>query len=219
MQEAEICTYGEKPHNLRFGYSNSMYVLLNLIRIEPYTSIFIQENSKFDSANRMMSSVEDEWIKVWNSSQCNVELTPEWFYLPQIFKNNEGVDFGIRDDKTFVWDVDIPKYGKQNHYLYWMNLRKSLENHKFCKNINIWIDMVFGSKQQSKECMNVFFEYSTADYYAKIKDKNTIDRNSLKSAADLFQLPWQLFIKDHTKRYLTMYCEDIVGYENKSETK
>ena len=102
LQEGEICIYGEKEHNLRFGYSNSMYVLLNLIRIEPYTSIFIDENNKFDSANRMMSNVEEEWVKVSNSSQCNAELTPEWFYLPQIFKNNEGVDFGIRDDKTFV---------------------------------------------------------------------------------------------------------------------
>ena len=58
-----------------------------------------------------------------------------------------------------------------------MNLRKSLENSKYSKNINIWLDMIFGSKQQSKECMNVFFEYSTAEYYAKFKNKDSIDRN------------------------------------------
>lgn len=50
-----------------------------------------------------------------------------------------------------------------------MNLRKALENFKYSKNINHWIDMIFGSKQQNKDTHNIFFEFATQKYYAEHK--------------------------------------------------
>jgi len=49
-------TYGKEPHNLkyllknftqfRFGYSNIFSVMSYLIRVEPFTSIFVNVNGK-----------------------------------------------------------------------------------------------------------------------------------------------------------------------------
>lgn len=41
----------------RFGYSNSLSVLSYLVRVEPYSSIFIDQNGKLDNPNRMISDV------------------------------------------------------------------------------------------------------------------------------------------------------------------
>ena len=91
-----------------------MLALSYLIRVEPYTSIFVDHNGKFgklksfeilsmviitvllkflciDSPNRMLSDVEEAWMKVCESTQCNNELSPEWFYLPRIFQNNNYI--------------------------------------------------------------------------------------------------------------------------------
>jgi hypothetical protein len=69
ISEYEISTYGSRPMNLKFGYSSSLLVFSYLIRIEPYTSIFIDQNGKLDGPNRMFSDVAEEWYKVYSSTQ------------------------------------------------------------------------------------------------------------------------------------------------------
>ena len=74
---------------------NTQVCLSYLVRIEPFTSLFISYNGKLDHADRMLSNCIGLWRKVLNAEQCNNELIPEWFYLPQIFINKNYCDFGV----------------------------------------------------------------------------------------------------------------------------
>lgn len=58
-----------------------------LNRVEPYTNSFLQVNSKLDDPNRTLHSIEKQWRIINQDKQSNSELTPEFFYLPEIFKN------------------------------------------------------------------------------------------------------------------------------------
>lgn len=213
-QEAEILTYGNEPYNLKwalnfkylgffyliilkfsFGYSNILIVLGFFVRVEPFTSLFIESNGKFDGPKRMLSDVQKAWETIWESTQWNNELTPEWFYLPRIFINKSWIDFGTNDNNENVSDVAIPSKFDSQHFLYWMHLRKALRNYHYSKHLNFWIDLIFGSKQQKKNYMNVFFEFATQKYYEG--EQGDIDREILKSAANFYQLPSKLFSKDH----------------------
>ena len=113
----------------------------------------------------MLSDVEEAWDKVWKLTQWNNELTPEWFYLPRIFQNRNWIDFGLKDNNQNVWDVIIPDKFKSHFYLYWMHLRKCLRDSTYSKNLSYWIDLIFGSKQQKKNHLNVFFKYGNINSY------------------------------------------------------
>ena len=86
--EFETEIYGESPFHIKFGFSNSQIVLSHLIRIYPYTDLFIWYNGKLDHPDRMVSNYNEQWNKVWSVTQWNNELIPEWFYLPQIHLNS-----------------------------------------------------------------------------------------------------------------------------------
>lgn len=87
LMEAEI--YGEEKYHQKFSYMNSQICLSYLVRVEPYASLFIQYNGKLDHSDRMFGDCIGQWKKVFEGSlQCNSELIPEWFYLPQIYLNN-----------------------------------------------------------------------------------------------------------------------------------
>ena len=112
-QKIEAPIYGEEPYNLKFGYMNTQVCLSYLVRIEPYTSLFIDYNGKLDHADRMLSNWVELWIKVRSTEQWNNELIPEWFYLPQIFTNKNYCDYGIDSDGNSVCDVILPEWANK----------------------------------------------------------------------------------------------------------
>ena len=57
----EIEIYGEDPYNLKFGYMNSQICLSYLVRIEPFTSLFIDYNGKLDHPDRMLNDCLSLW--------------------------------------------------------------------------------------------------------------------------------------------------------------
>ena len=195
-QEIEAAIYGNDPYNLKFGYMNTQVCLSYLVRIEPFTSLFINYNGKLDHADRMLSNCIGLWSKVRTSEQCNNELVPEWFYLPQIFTNKNYCDFGIDSTGNSVCDVVLPEWAKNNPFHYWMKFREFIESSRYAKSLHHWIDMVFGKRQQSVEDNNVYFSTSTQRYYEKM-NKDEIDPISVESAAQFFHLPKRLFISYH----------------------
>lgn len=64
VSNMEEAIYGTSPYHLKFGFSNSMSVLAYLVRMEPYTSIFIDQNGRLDHPDRMLSNVEVGWTRV-----------------------------------------------------------------------------------------------------------------------------------------------------------
>ena len=155
------------------------------MRVEPYTSIFIHHNGKLDSSNRMFTDVEEAWDKVWKLTQWNNELTPEWFYLPRIFQNKNWIDFGVKDNGDNVSDIVIPDKFKSHYFLYWMHLRKWLRDSTYSKYLNIWLDLIFGSKQQKRNQLNVFFKYGKRALLWMRFDKYYVFSDSMES--ELYQ--------------------------------
>ena len=61
-----------------------------MIRVEPFTSYALENgNGKFDRPDKIFSSVEETF------EDATHELIPEFYYLPEMFKNENGFDFGF----------------------------------------------------------------------------------------------------------------------------
>ncbi|VDM35198.1 unnamed protein product, partial [Hydatigera taeniaeformis] len=93
-------------------YSTAAFVLNYLIRLEPFTTLFLnmQQGGKFDHPNRMFYSVKATWAGCLQSSTNVKELIPEFFYLPEMFENTNDYDFGALEDGTKLGDVILPPW-------------------------------------------------------------------------------------------------------------
>ena len=80
-------------------YSNAAIVLFYLMRLEPYASLHIElQGGKFDWSDRLFSSMAQTWRNCCTSLSCYKELTPEFFYNPDVLDNVNGeltVDSGV----------------------------------------------------------------------------------------------------------------------------
>ena len=175
---------------------NNQICLSYLVRIEPFTSAFIEYNGKLDHPDRMLSDVLGLWKKVLKTPQWNSELTPEWLYLPQIFLNKNFCYFGVDCNDKIVSNVCLPAWCYGNPFYFWMKLREFVEDYRFSKSLNYWIDMIFGKRQQTEENLNIFFSFATQEYYDYANPKE-ITREAVISTGEFFQLPKQLFSKYH----------------------
>lgn len=63
--------------------------------MEPFTTLFVDANGDLDDPNRVFSSIAASWDMVSNFKQYNSELSPEFFYMPEMFKNYNLNDFGV----------------------------------------------------------------------------------------------------------------------------
>jgi hypothetical protein len=62
-------------------YSTALFTLGWLVRVEPFTSIFIDiQGGKFDQPDRMFSSILTSWKLTQRGSHDVKELIPELFY-------------------------------------------------------------------------------------------------------------------------------------------
>ena len=80
--------FGSKSYPYQFGshYLPGRAVLGYLLRLPPYTSLWIDFDSGGDDANRIFSSME---VLSQNSQikDYSLELIPEFYYLPELFIN------------------------------------------------------------------------------------------------------------------------------------
>ena len=205
VNECETQIYGESAFHLKFGFSNTQITLSHLVRLHPYTKMFIEYNGKLDHPDRMVSNYQDLWRKVCNVAQCNTELIPEWFYLPEMLMNHNFCYFGERNNGEIVSDIALPPWAKEDPFRFVMQQRKFIENSRLNKNINVWIELLFGRRQQSEKEFNIFFEMCSSEYFKSISKTELFDRMLLRSVSEFFQLPSKLFDKKHPR----LYCEKV----------
>ena len=143
------------------------------------------QGNKFDDPQRLFISIKNTFISA-TSQKCDVrELIPEFYYLPEMFKNLNKLKFGysidenVRDisvEKTFkINDVKLPACAKDSPYRYVATLTNKLNKQN---GIGHWIDLIFGYKQRGKEaryCHNVFLPFSY-DGVVKLKKCDTKDK-------------------------------------------
>eukprot|EP01105_Mastigella_eilhardi_P005674 TRINITY_DN1731_c0_g1_i3.p1 TRINITY_DN1731_c0_g1~~TRINITY_DN1731_c0_g1_i3.p1 ORF type:complete len:2359 (-),score=485.36 TRINITY_DN1731_c0_g1_i3:92-7168(-) len=197
-------------------YSTLGAVLHYLIRLEPFTSFFLEfQGGKFDHANRMFLSIKQSWDGAGTDASSVKELIPEFFYLPELLVNSNRFNFGLPVNdpavpdaaglvpKT-VGDVVLPPWAEGSPEVFIQKHREALESDYVSDHLNEWIDLIFGLKQRGKaaeEALNVFF-YLTYEGMVDVEQiSDQQQRKSILSQIYNFgQTPTQLFTTPHPKR-------------------
>ena len=95
-------------------YSTAGYVLGYLLRLEPFTTMALElQEGHFDCADRLFFDVAESWKGCTTSISDVRELTPEWYYLPEMFKNSNKWDLGeLQENRGTVNNVRLPPWAK-----------------------------------------------------------------------------------------------------------
>uniref|UniRef100_A0A8C9YSN1 LPS responsive beige-like anchor protein n=1 Tax=Sander lucioperca TaxID=283035 RepID=A0A8C9YSN1_SANLU len=94
-------------------YSTSSFTMMWLLRIEPFTTFFLNfQGGKFDHADRTFSSVSRAWRNCQRDTSDVKELIPEFYYLPDMFINANSYNLGVMEGNTVVSNVELPPWAK-----------------------------------------------------------------------------------------------------------
>lgn len=198
-------------------YSTSSFTQMWLLRIEPFTTFFLNfQGGKFDHADRTFSSVARAWRNCQRDTSDVKELIPEFFYLPEMFVNANSYNLGVMEDSNVVSDVELPPWAKTPEEFVRIN-RLALESEFVSCQLHQWIDLIFGYKQQGPEAaraLNVFYylTYEGAVNLSSISDPML--REAVESQIRSFgQTPCQLLIEPHPPRSSAMQVTPLMFTE------
>uniref|UniRef100_A0A3Q2YNQ3 LPS responsive beige-like anchor protein n=2 Tax=Hippocampus comes TaxID=109280 RepID=A0A3Q2YNQ3_HIPCM len=198
-------------------YSTSSFTLMWLLRMEPFTTFFLNlQGGKFDHADRTFSSVSRAWRNCQRDTSDVKELIPEFYYLPEMFVNANTYNLGVMEDGTAVSDVELPPWAKTPEEFVRIN-RQALESEFVSCQLHQWIDLIFGYRQQGPEAtraLNVFYylTYEGAVNLSSIGDPML--REAVESQIQSFgQTPCQLLIEPHTPRSSAMQMTPLMFTE------
>uniref|UniRef100_A0A8C0VR93 LPS responsive beige-like anchor protein n=1 Tax=Cyanistes caeruleus TaxID=156563 RepID=A0A8C0VR93_CYACU len=198
-------------------YSTASFALTWLLRIEPFTTLFLNlQGGKFDHADRTFSSISRAWRNSQRDTSDIKELIPEFYYLPEIFVNSNNYNLGVMDDGTVVSDVELPPWAKTPEEFVRIN-RLALESEFVSCQLHQWIDLIFGYKQQGPEAvrsLNVFYylTYEGAVNLSSITD--SVLREAVEAQIRSFgQTPSQLLIEPHPPRSSAMQVSPLMFTE------
>ena len=187
-------------------YSNPLYVCHYLTRIFPYTNISIElQGDKFDDPNRLLISVNKSFEGSSSHEGDIRELVPEFFYLPEIFVNQNNLDLKIKSKKNNHKknDVILPKWADNNRYIFITKLKTYLESEEVNKKINRWFDLIFGYKQKGKEAessYNLFLPSSYDTFDIKNEAKTPDQKQYYLRLTEFGLTPHQIINKKFGKR-------------------
>ncbi|XP_055216176.2 neurobeachin isoform X3 [Gorilla gorilla gorilla] len=180
------------PYHYNTHYSTATSTLSWLVRIEPFTTFFLNANDgKFDHPDRTFSSVARSWRTSQRDTSDVKELIPEFYYLPEMFVNSNGYNLGVREDEVVVNDVDLPPWAKKPEDFVRIN-RMALESEFVSCQLHQWIDLIFGYKQRGPEAVRALNVFHYLTYEGSV---------NLDSITDpvLREIPEAYFIRDpHT---------------------
>ncbi|XP_013420037.2 neurobeachin [Lingula anatina] len=206
------------PFHYGTHYSTSAFVLNFLIRIEPFTSMFLNlQGGKFDHANRTFHSISQTWKNCQRDTSDVKELLPEFFFLPEMFVNNNGFNFGKQEDGTVVNDVILPQWAKNGEEFVRIN-RMALESEFVSCQLHQWIDLIFGYKQRGPEAVraaNVFY-YLTYEGSVDLENmKDPVMKEAIENQIRSFgQTPSQLLTEPHPPRSSAMHVTPMMFSNN-----
>ncbi|XP_062852239.1 WD repeat- and FYVE domain-containing protein 4 [Trichomycterus rosablanca] len=187
-------------------YSSAIIVASYLVRMEPFSQIFISlQGGSFDVPERMFHSVQKDWESASKDNMSDVrELIPEFYYLPDFLVNSNNFEFGCMQDGTSLGDVVLPPWAKGDPQEFIRTHREALESDFVSANLHLWIDLIFGYKQQgvaAVEALNTFHPYFYTDKHDAESMKNPLKKNTVLGYVSNFgQILKQLFTKPHPSR-------------------
>ena len=188
------------PFHYGTHYSTPGFVLMWLLRVEPFTTHFIRlQGGKFDHPCRIFSSVAQAWENCQRDMSDVKELIPELFYLEEMFVNDNKYELGCDDNEAPVGDVKLPPWAK-DHQDFLQIHREALESEFVSCNLHKWIDLIFGVAQRGGVC-NTYY-YTT---YEGMCDPSSVEDAVIKEALEeqirsFGQTPPQLLTTPHPAR-------------------
>ncbi|XP_077145213.1 lysosomal-trafficking regulator [Ranitomeya variabilis] len=194
-----------QPYHYGSHYSNSGTVLHFLVRLPPFTKMFLAyQDQSFDIPDRTFHSMNTTWRLSSYESMTDVkELVPEFFYLPEFLVNREGFDFGIRQNGERVNHVNLPTWARNDPRLFILIHRQALESDYVSQTICHWIDLVFGYKQKGRAAVQAINVFHPATYFGMDVSavEDPVQRRALETMIKTYgQTPRQLFHSSHVNR-------------------
>ncbi|KAJ3445193.1 beige/beach-related [Anaeramoeba flamelloides] len=208
-------------------YSTNKIVLYYLIRLEPFTTISINNfNGKFDQPEKIFHSVSETWNNCLNDQNDFKELIPEFYYLPEFLENSNNFDLGekppSKEQETVekINNVILPPWANGSPYEFIRTMREALESEYVSEHLNEWIDLIFGYKQTGEEAIkawNLFYSLSYEENASNVNQiENRLQKRAIEDQIQYFgQTPIQLFTKPHPKRGLVKESDSMTRFAAK----
>ncbi|XP_025074143.1 lysosomal-trafficking regulator [Pogonomyrmex barbatus] len=197
-----LIALNQGPFHYGSHYSNSGTVLHFLVRLPPFTSMFLcYQDNNFDIPDRTFHALATTWRLTSCDSTTDVkELIPEFFYLPEFLLNFEGFNFGVRQNGNKVGDVELPKWCGGDARLFILAHRAALESDIVREVLPYWIDLVFGFRQTGRPAIEAINVFHPATYYGFDVEQITdpLERQAWETMVRTYgQTPAQLFRAPH----------------------
>uniref|UniRef100_A0A8D3CXW6 Neurobeachin n=1 Tax=Scophthalmus maximus TaxID=52904 RepID=A0A8D3CXW6_SCOMX len=201
------------PHHYTTLYSTAHSTLMWMLRIEPFTTFFLNANDgKFDHADRSFSGIGRSWRNCQRDTADVKELIPEFYYLPEMFVNSNEYELGVRDDGVPACDVELPAWAKKPEDFVRIN-RMALESEFVSCQLHQWIDLIFGYKQRGPEAvrgLNVF-DFLSYEGAVTLDNLDPAQREVIEMQIQLCgQVPSQLLIEPHPPRSSAMHLSPLM---------
>uniref|UniRef100_A0A4W6FD31 Neurobeachin a n=1 Tax=Lates calcarifer TaxID=8187 RepID=A0A4W6FD31_LATCA len=201
------------PHHYTTLYSTAHSTLMWMLRIEPFTTFFLNANdSKFDHPERAFSGIGRAWRNCQRDTADVKELIPEFYYLPEMFVNSNEYELGMRDDGVPVCDVELPAWAKKPEDFVRIN-RMALESEFVSCQLHQWIDLIFGYKQRGPEAVRALNVFNFLSYEGAVNLDNldAAQREVIEMQIQLCgQIPSQLLIEPHPPRSSAMHLSPLM---------
>ncbi|XP_011343929.2 lysosomal-trafficking regulator isoform X3 [Ooceraea biroi] len=197
-----LIALNQGPFHYGSHYSNSGTVLHFLVRLPPFTSMFLcYQDNNFDIPDRTFHALATTWRLTSCDSTTDVkELIPEFFYLPEFLLNTEGFNFGVRQNGNRVSDVELPKWCAGDARLFILAHRVALESDIVREVLPYWIDLVFGFRQTGRPAVEAINVFHPATYYGFDVEQiaDPLERQAWETMVRTYgQTPAQLFRAAH----------------------
>ncbi|XP_058802324.1 lysosomal-trafficking regulator isoform X2 [Phymastichus coffea] len=197
-----LVALNQEPFHYGSHYSNSGTVLHFLVRLPPFTSMFLNyQDDNFDIPDRTFHALATTWRLTSCDSTTDVkELIPEFFYLPEFLLNFEDFNFGVRQNGSRVSDVELPNWCGGDARLFILAHRAALESDIVREALSFWIDLVFGFRQTGKPAVEAINVFHPATYYGFNVDQiaDPLERQAWETMVKTYgQTPAQLFRAAH----------------------
>ena len=142
-------------------FSNYMYVNHYLFRLFPFINNQIKlQDGKLEEPGRQFSSIITTFKVFQENPHINIELVPEFYFIPELFLNINYCYYGkfnYLNQKFLINNLGIgPNF---DYILEIINYHQTnLNSENIISQINKWIDYAFGEKQISfkKDSVNFF---------------------------------------------------------------
>jgi len=203
-----LCEGVTTPHHYSHHYSSAAVVVYYLLRLEPFTKPFLDLNGgHWDWPDRLFHNVQDTWMTLTSGTMPQVmELTPEFFYLPEFLENRNRFAFGSTErDGRPIDGVELPPWCHGSAREFVLANLKALESPHVSAHLNEWIDLIFGYKQRGQaavDAVNVFSQHSYEGAVDVDSITDEVERMStIATIREFGQTPQQLWEKvPHPRR-------------------